>query len=86
MPYAPIYATAIFGETGVEQHYEFVTALGMDPTKGLDSGTSGAAYARKYNTLSLVSELPYWSHPDAGDEALDRDALPGGAAAAGRGT
>ena len=68
MPYAPLYATAIFGETGVEQHYEFAASLGMDPTQGLDSGTSGAAYARKYNTLSLVSELPYWAHPDAADE------------------
>jgi hypothetical protein len=66
-PYVPMHDTAIFGETGVEAHYDFVTALGMDPTQGLDSGTSSSAYAAKYNTFTLISELPYWTHPDAAD-------------------
>jgi hypothetical protein len=66
-PYTPQYAPAIFGHVGIEAHYEYTLALGMDPTKGLDSGTASSAYAEKYNTFSLVSELPYWSHPDAAD-------------------
>jgi hypothetical protein len=68
VPYVPRYAPAIYGDTSVEQHYEYVTGLGMDPTAGLESGTSSSAYASKYGTLSLVSELPYWAHPDASDE------------------
>ncbi|SHF79738.1 Zinc carboxypeptidase [Jatrophihabitans endophyticus] len=76
VPYVPRYATAVFGETGVEAHYEFVSSLGMDPTRGLASGTSSAAYAARYNTLSLVSELPYWSHPDAADERPSATSYP----------
>jgi len=66
-PYVPRYAPAIFGHLGVEAHYEHAASLGMDPTRGLDSGTSSGSYAEKYNTFWLVSELPYWSHPDAAD-------------------
>jgi hypothetical protein len=66
-PYVPLYATAIFGDVGVEEHYEYAVSLGMDPTDGLDSGTSSGAYAAKYNTFTLVSELPYWTHPAAAD-------------------
>ncbi len=66
-PYIPQYATAIFGDGGVERHYEYAVSLGMDPTDGLDSGTSSGAYAAKYDTFTLISELPYWTHPDAAD-------------------
>jgi hypothetical protein len=68
VPYVPLLATAIYGETSIEAHYEYLVGLGMDPTAGLETGTSSTAYASQYNTLCLVSELPYWAHPDAADE------------------
>lgn len=67
VPYVPLLAAGIYGDSSVEQHYEYALALGLDPTHGLESGSSSGAYASRYNTFTLVSELPYWTHPDAGD-------------------
>ncbi|WP_033294674.1 M14 family zinc carboxypeptidase [Amycolatopsis jejuensis] len=66
-PFIPQYATGIYGDTGVEKHYEYALSLGLDPKEGMVSGTSSAAYAAKYGTFTVVSELPYWIHPDAED-------------------
>jgi hypothetical protein len=47
-------------------HYDYLEALGVDPT--LEVGGAGSAdYSARFGTLTLVAELPYWSHPDALD-------------------
>lgn len=66
-PYVPRLAAAIFGDTSVEEAYEYRRKLGLDPGGDMASGTSSGAYASRHNTFTLVSELPYWTHPDAGD-------------------
>ncbi|NEE04046.1 murein peptide amidase A [Phytoactinopolyspora halotolerans] len=66
VPYVPRLADAIFRAAGSEEAYDFTEAAGLDPADR-DAGTSSWAYAEKYGTLSLVTEVPYWSHPDAND-------------------
>jgi hypothetical protein len=66
VPYTPRYAEAIFGMGRSEDAYDFAEAAGLDPTRW-DAGASSAAYAEKYGTLTLVTEVPYWLHPDAND-------------------
>lgn len=66
-PYVQRYAPAIFGMIRSEDQYDFTEAAGIDPTDR-QSGDSSAAYAAKYGTLTLVTEMPYWTHPDAEDD------------------
>ncbi|SDU53091.1 M14 family zinc carboxypeptidase [Jiangella alkaliphila] len=68
-PYVERYAPAIFGMIRTEDQYDFVEAAGLDPTER-QAGDSSAAYAAKYGTLTLVTEMPYWTHPDADDDTL----------------
>ena len=65
-PYLEEYAPAIFGMGEVAIAYDYLEALGIDPVPHL-SGSSSSEWAGRHGTLSLVSELPYWSHPDADD-------------------
>lgn len=66
-PYVERYAPAIFGMIRSEDQYDFAEAAGLDPTER-QSGGSSAAYAAKYGTLTLVTEMPYWTHSDADDD------------------
>jgi hypothetical protein len=66
-PYVPQLAPAIFGHASVAEAYEYRRELGLDPTTDMVTGTSSGDYASRYNTFSLISELPYWAHPDAAD-------------------
>jgi hypothetical protein len=66
MPYIEPLADAVFRMSRSEEAYDFAEAAGLDPSE-LDAGGSSSAYAEKYGTLSLVTEVPYWSHPDADD-------------------
>lgn len=66
-PYMPVLAPAIYGDASIADAYEYQKNLGLDPTTGLPSGASSGDYAARYNTFTLISELPYWSHPDAAD-------------------
>ncbi|TXK17486.1 M14 family zinc carboxypeptidase [Homoserinibacter sp. GY 40078] len=65
-PYLETYAPAIFGTGSITDAYDYLEALGLDPTT-MVGGSSSSEYAARYGTLSLVAELPYWSHPDAND-------------------
>jgi hypothetical protein len=70
-PFLTEYGPAIFGMGGISQAYDYLEELGVDPTTQI-GGSSSAEWAGRHGALSLVSELPYWSHPDADDEtALD---------------
>ncbi|HVX46522.1 MAG TPA: M14 family zinc carboxypeptidase [Mycobacteriales bacterium] len=67
MPYLENYAPAIFRMSRTRDQYDFVESLGLDPVAGT-TGDSSTAYAEKYGTFGLVTEVPYWSHPDSDDQ------------------
>ncbi|GAA4623777.1 M14 family zinc carboxypeptidase [Cellulomonas oligotrophica] len=60
-------APAVFLTGSVADEYAYLETLGVDPGP-LMSGDSSSAYAARHGTFSLVAELPYWSHPAAGDD------------------
>jgi hypothetical protein len=61
-------APAVFRAPLATEHYDHLEALGVDPT--LEVGGGGSAdYAARFGTLTLIAELPYWTHPDALDTA-----------------
>jgi hypothetical protein len=62
-PIARRFAPAVFEMIDSRAEYDFVEEAGLDPTERT-AGSSSAAYASKYGTLTLVSEVPYWTHPD----------------------
>ena len=64
-PFTEQLAEGIFAMIRNEDAYEFMLGVGLDPTPA--AGTSSADYASKYGTLSLVSEVPYWTNPASGD-------------------
>ncbi|MGH8968067.1 MAG: M14 family zinc carboxypeptidase, partial [Actinomycetes bacterium] len=63
--YAEEFADGIFSMIRNEDAYEFMLGAGLDPQP--PAGTSSADYASKYDTLTLVSEVPYWTNPASGD-------------------
>jgi hypothetical protein len=66
-PYMPVLAPAIYGHATIADVYSYQTELGLDPRTDMPSGASSGDYATRYNTFTLISELPYWSHPNAAD-------------------
>ncbi|MDM8084392.1 M14 family zinc carboxypeptidase [Cellulomonas cellasea] len=60
-------APAVFGMLSTAGEYDYLEELGVDPT-GSVGGESSSAYASRHGTVSLVAELPYWSHPAADDD------------------
>jgi hypothetical protein len=61
-------APAIFGETTIEDAYDWAEALGLDPFPPGSGGNSSGAYASgRYGSLALIAELPYWRDPRAED-------------------
>lgn len=67
-PYLETYAPAIFGTGSITDAYDYLEGLGLDPTT-MVGGSSSSEYAARYGTLSLVAELPYWTHPDSDDQS-----------------
>ncbi|GHS89737.1 zinc carboxypeptidase [Actinomycetota bacterium] len=61
-------APAVFLSASTQQEYDYLEALGM-PAAAMVGGESSAVYARRHGTVTLVAELPYWSHPAAADTA-----------------
>lgn len=59
-------APAVFRAPLATEHYDHLEALGVDPTVEVGGGGS-ADYAAQFGTLTLIAELPYWTHPDALD-------------------
>lgn len=60
-------APAVFRTISTRDEYDYLTDLGLDAA-AVVGGDSSAAYAARHGTVSLVAELPYWSHPLAADE------------------
>ncbi|QZN85260.1 M14 family zinc carboxypeptidase [Cellulomonas sp. C5510] len=60
-------APAVYWAMSTRDEYEYLESLGLDAAS-MVGGESSAAYAARYGTVSLVAELPYWSHPLAEDD------------------
>ncbi|MDM8084377.1 M14 family zinc carboxypeptidase [Cellulomonas cellasea] len=61
-PHAP----GVYRSMAMADQYDYLESLGLDAAAFV-GGDSSAAYAARHGTLTLVAELPYWSHPAAGD-------------------
>lgn len=72
VPFVTEYATAIYEMIDSRKQYDYIEGLGLDPAVR-EAGTSSAAYASKYGTLTLVSELPYWTNPQVDDDSPTED-------------
>ncbi len=65
-PSAPVWAEAVYGMPPLAAVYDDLERLGVDAASVL-AGSSSAEHASRYGTLSLVAEVPCWSHPAAAD-------------------
>ncbi len=59
-------APAVFRAGSTRDDYEYLAGLGLDAA-AMVAGEGSAEYARRHGTVSLIAELPYWSHPSAED-------------------
>lgn len=62
-----VLAPAVFAMGRLEDSYDFVEALGLDPYPAGSGGNASSAYAEKYGTLSVIAELPYWGDAASAD-------------------
>jgi hypothetical protein len=67
--FAERYADAIFGLVRNRDAYEHAVRHGLDPTHRT-KGCSSGEYASRHGTMTVISELPYWTHPSADDRTL----------------
>lgn len=56
----------IFLGLGIRPVYDRMAAAGKDLT-GLAGGDGSGGYAERYGTLTVISEVPYWQHPESSD-------------------
>ena len=64
-------APAVYKTIDMEHEYDHLEALGVpDPAVAISAGASSDAYARKYNTFSLVVEMPYYDEPRVNDQSV----------------
>ncbi|TDW14190.1 M14 family zinc carboxypeptidase [Kribbella kalugense] len=57
---------AVYEMISAKATYDYAESLGMTPYSS--SGGSSAEYAERHGTVSLVAELPYWTHPANDDQ------------------
>lgn len=69
MPYARLFAPAVFRTLDAETEYDYYESLGAsDPSSLIRHGTTSASYAaRRHGTLGFVCEIPYFIDPKIGD-------------------
>ncbi|GAB3275106.1 M14 family zinc carboxypeptidase [Parasphingorhabdus pacifica] len=65
-PFIEQLAPAIFRAFTAEQEYDYLEGLGIDPAERA-GGESSHAYASRYGTAYLATEVPYWANADADD-------------------
>lgn len=71
----PTYGPAVFGAPAIEETYDHLAALGVDPAEVL-AGASGSDYARSHGTLTVVAEAPQWSSAYADDDRPAEETYP----------
>ena len=57
-----VLSPGIFAMGTLEEAYDWVEALGLDPFPEGSTGESSTGYARSHGTLSMVAEMPQWKH------------------------
>lgn len=62
-----VLSPGIFAMGTLEEAYDWVEALGLDPFPEGSTGESSTGYARRHGTLSMVAEMPQWKHLLADD-------------------
>ncbi|NIH81419.1 M14 family zinc carboxypeptidase [Amycolatopsis viridis] len=67
VPYLVRVDDAIFDGPSICRAYDYLTDRGEPWTNA--GGDSTSSYAGRYGALTLVTELPYWTSPAAGDES-----------------
>ncbi len=71
VPWAKTYAKAIYELTRSTDGYDYFSQyMDGDPAEMVLAGASSAEYAAKYDSLALVSELPYFYHPSIDDTTV----------------
>ena len=63
---------AIFLGSGIKAVYDWMVESGQD-VSGFAGGDGSGGYAERYGTLTMLSEVPYWSHPDSSDPTPTAD-------------
>jgi hypothetical protein len=61
-------APAVYLAGSSRDEYDYLESLGLDAA-AMVGGEGSAAYARRHGTVTLIAELPYWSHPSADDRS-----------------
>ncbi|MGI5125782.1 M14 family zinc carboxypeptidase [Pseudonocardia sp. CA-107938] len=64
-PWMPAIDDSIFPLIDVRDAYDHLEEVGA--LQAFSGGNSTGAYASRHGTLTLVCELPYWTHPEALD-------------------
>lgn len=59
-------APAVYRAGSTRDEYDYLESLGLDAA-AMVGGEGSAAYAGRHGTVTLIAELPYWSHPAADD-------------------
>ncbi|MQA80135.1 MAG: hypothetical protein GEV10_16900 [Streptosporangiales bacterium] len=67
-PHIELLSKAVFRTANPRSAYDAAEQYGLDPLHG-GSGESSAGYALRYGTLSLITEVPYWTHPNVNDRS-----------------
>ncbi|MFI7450275.1 M14 family zinc carboxypeptidase [Nonomuraea sp. NPDC049714] len=57
---------AIYQAPTMEDAYDYLEANGQDPVPHI-GGAASDSYIKKYGTLGLTAEIPYWTEPEAAD-------------------
>lgn len=67
-PFIQMLAPNVYKFFGVQEHYDYLEKIGQMPS--LNYGTSCGTYARtKAECLTLLTELPYFTHPSIQDQS-----------------
>ena len=60
-PYCVELSPAIYQDLGIQQSYDYLDKYGIEnPQDEIRTGTCTADYAKKYNSFTLLTELPYF--------------------------
>lgn len=65
-PAVKSFEQAIYQAPTMEDAYDYLEANGQDPVQHI-SGAASDSYIKKYGTLGLTAEIPYWTDPSAAD-------------------
>ncbi len=72
-PYCVLWAPAVYEELGIEQEYDYLEKYGdpdKDPAEAIVCGDCSGGYsAKKYNSFTFLTELPYFYDPRIDDQS-----------------